>query len=250
VGIVVGLPALRVRGIYLAIATMAFGFIVEEVITRWEHVTGGNSGLQVAAPEILGFKFTSTASIYYLCLAFAIATTLFVLNLLRSPTGRAFVAIRDSEISAQSMGISLARYKTTAFAISAFLTGVAGALYAHQIRFITPEQFTIFQSIELLLMIVIGGLGSIHGAFFGAAFVIALPQLISGVTAFLPESIASATGLRPVVFGLVMILIVLAEPLGIYGRWLKVRTYLQSFPFYRRGMFRRQKAFQKSERLR
>lgn len=250
VGVIVGLPALRVRGIYLAIATMAFGFIVEEVAARWESVTGGNSGLQVGPPAIAGVRFDSTAALYYLCLVFALLATLAVLNLLRSPTGRAFVAIRDSEISAQSMGISAARYKTTAFAISALLTGLAGALYAHQIRFITPEQFTILQSIELLLMIVIGGLGSIHGAFFGAAFVISLPQFISWLVQYLPPALANATGLRPVIFGAVMILVVLAEPLGIYGRWLKIRTYFQLFPLYRRGMFRRQKSFQRTERLR
>src|SRR5882672_8264514 len=244
------LPALRVRGIYLAIATMAFGFIVEEVTARWESVTGGNSGLQVHAPAIAGFKFESTAALYYLCLSFAVVTTLVVLNLLRAPTGRAFVAIRDSEISAQSMGINLARYKTIAFALSAFLTGIAGALYAHQIRFITPEQFTVLQSIELLLMVVIGGLGSIHGAFFGAAFIISLPQVITWFKDFLPDAIANATGLRPVIFGAVMILVVLAEPYGIYGRWLKIRTYFQLFPFYRRGLFKRQKSFQKSDRLR
>jgi branched-chain amino acid transport system permease protein len=250
VGVVVGLPALRVRGIYLAIATMAFGFIVEEVTARWESVTGGNSGLQVHPPAIAGFKFESTAALYYLCLVFAVLATLFVLNLLRAPTGRAFVAIRDSEISAQSMGINLARYKTTAFALSALLTGVAGALYAHQIRFITPEQFTILQSIELLLMVVIGGLGSIHGAFFGAAFVISLPQVIGWLKDFLPDAVANATGLKPVIFGAVMIAVVLAEPYGMYGRWLKIRTYFQLFPFYRRGLFKRQKSFQKSDRLR
>jgi len=250
VGVVVGLPALRVRGIYLAIATMAFGFIVEEVAARWESVTGGNSGLQVHAPAIAGFRFESTAALYYLCLVCAVLATLTVLNLLRAPTGRAFVAIRDSEISAQSMGIHLAFYKTTAFALSASLTGIAGALYAHQIRFITPEQFTILQSIELLLMVVIGGLGSIHGAFFGAAFIISLPQVINWLKDFLPDAVANATGLRPVIFGAVMILVVLAEPHGIYGRWLKIRTYFQLFPFYRRGLLKRQKAFQKSERLR
>ena len=178
VGIIVGLPALRVRGIYLAIATMAFGFIVEEVLARWESVTGGNSGLQVGVVSLFGVKLDSEESFYYLCLALAVATTLVMLNLLRSPTGRAFVAIRDSEISAQSMGINLARYKTTSFALSAAITGIAGALYAHKLRIITPEQFTVLQSIELVLMVVVGGLGSIHGAFFGAAFLIALPQVI------------------------------------------------------------------------
>jgi branched-chain amino acid transport system permease protein len=250
VGVVVALPALRVRGIYLAIATMAFGFIVEEVAARWESVTGGNSGRQVHPPLIAGFKFESTAALFYLCLVFAVLATLAVLNLLRAPTGRAFVAIRDSEISAQSIGIHLARYKTIAFALSAFLSGIAGALYAHQIRFITPEQFTILQSIELLLMVVIGGLGSIHGAFFGAAFIISLPQVISWCKDFLPDAVGNATGLKPVIFGAVMILVVLLEPYGMYGGWLKLRTYFQLFPFYRRGLLKRQKSFQKSERLR
>jgi branched-chain amino acid transport system permease protein len=249
VGIIVGLPALRVKGIYLSIATMAFGFIVEEVLARWESVTGGNSGLQVGVVTLFGFKLDSEESFYYLCLALAVATTLAMLNLLRSPTGRAFVAIRDSEISAQSMGINLARYKTTSFALSAAITGIAGALYAHKLRIITPEQFTVLQSIELVLMVVVGGLGSIHGAFFGAAFLIALPQVIVLAKDYLPDAIGQATGLQPTVFGVILIGFVLFEPLGIYGRWLKIRTYLGMFPFYRRGMFKRQKAFMKSERL-
>ncbi len=248
-GVIVGLPALRVKGIYLAIATMAFGFIVEEILARWESVTGGNSGKQVGPPEFFGYKLVSTAEFYYLCLVIAVLATLGVLNLLRSPTGRAWVAIRDSEVSAQSMGISLARYKTIAFAVSAFLAGIAGALYAHKLRFLSPDQFTIIQSIELLLMIVIGGLGSVHGAFFGAAFLISLPQAIVWLRDYLPDSVANATGLQPTVFGLILIVFILYEPFGIYGRWFKLRTYFQLFPFYRRGLFRRQRAFQKSERL-
>lgn len=250
VGIVVGLPALRVKGIYLGIATLSFGFIVEEVFARWESVTGGNAGKTVGAVKMFGWTADTGASFYYVCLAVAILATLACLNLLRSPTGRAFVAIRDSEISAQSMGIHLARYKTLSFAISAALAGIGGALYAHQIRFLSPDQFNIIQSIDLLLMVVIGGLGSIHGAFLGAIFLIGLPQAIGAVKDFLPESIGQAPGLKAVVYGAVLIAFVLFEPLGIYGRWLKIRTYLQLFPFYRRGLFKRQKSFQKSDRLR
>jgi branched-chain amino acid transport system permease protein len=125
-GIIVGTPALRVKGIYLGIATLAFGFIVEEIFARWEDVTGGNAGLAVKPPEMLGFKFDSDTSFYYLCLVLCVLCTLAVLNLLRAPTGRAFVAIRDSEISAQSMGINLAWYKGLAFAISAAMAGIAG----------------------------------------------------------------------------------------------------------------------------
>ncbi|MBC5786092.1 branched-chain amino acid ABC transporter permease [Ramlibacter sp. USB13] len=250
VGVVVGLPALRVKGIYLGIATLSFGFIVEEVFARWESVTGGNAGKTVGSAKMFGWTADTGASFYYLCLALAVLATLGCLNLLRSPTGRAFVAIRDSEISAQSMGIHLARYKTLSFALSAALAGIGGALYAHQIRFLSPDQFNIIQSIDLLLMVVIGGLGSIHGAFLGAIFLIGLPQAISAVKDYLPESIGQAPGLKAVVYGAVLVAFVLFEPLGLYGRWLKVRTYLQLFPFYRKGLFKRQKSFQKSDRLR
>jgi branched-chain amino acid transport system permease protein len=250
VGVVVGLPALRVKGIYLGIATLAFGFIVEEAFARWESATGGNAGMHVKAPAFFDWKLDTATELYFLCLAVVVLATLAILNLLRSPTGRAFVAIRDSEISAQSMGIHLARYKTLSFAISAALAGLGGALYAHTIKFLSPDQFNIVQSIDLLLMVVIGGLGSVHGAFLGAIFLITMPQLISQVKDVLPAFIGQAPGLKAVIYGLVLIGFVLFEPLGLYGRWLKVRTWFSVFPFYRKGMFKRQKSFQKSDRLR
>ncbi|MEQ1808249.1 MAG: branched-chain amino acid ABC transporter permease, partial [Burkholderiaceae bacterium] len=220
------------------------------VFARWESVTGGNAGIHLKAPELLGWKLDSAESFYGLCLVTTVLATFGVLNLLRSPTGRAFVAIRDSEISAQSMGIHLARYKTMSFALSAALAGVGGALYAHKLQFISPDQFNIVQSIDLLLMVVIGGLGSVHGAFLGAIFLITMPQAIALGKDFLPAAVGQAPGLQAVVYGAVLISFVLFEPMGIYGRWLKVRTWFQVFPFYRKGMFRRQKSFQKSERLR
>ncbi|MGQ3196345.1 MAG: branched-chain amino acid ABC transporter permease [Hydrogenophaga sp.] len=249
VGMVVGLPALRVKGIYLGMATLAFGFIVEEVIARWEHVTGGNAGLMVQYPALFGWSLDSTEEFYFLCLVVTVLATLGIVNLMRSSTGRAFVAIRDSEISAQSMGIQLARYKTLSFALSAALAGIGGALYAHKIQFLSPEQFSIIQSIDLLLMVVIGGLGSIHGAFLGAIFLIVMPQLIALGKDYLPEAIGQAAGLQGAVYGIVLIAFVLFEPMGLYGRWLKVRTWFQLFPFYRKGLFKRQKTFQKSDRL-
>lgn len=249
VGVVVGLPALRVKGMYLGIATLSFGFIVEEVMARWESVTGGNAGKAVPPLSALGFKVDTDVAFYFVCLACVLGATLLVLNLLRAPTGRAFVAIRDSEISAQSMGIHLAKYKSMSFAISAALAGLGGALYAHKMAFISPDQFSLVQSIDLLLMVVIGGLGSIHGAFFGAVFLIGMPQLIALGKDLLPAAIGGASGLQAVVYGVVLIIFVMFEPMGIYGRWLKVRTWLQLYPFYRRGMFKRQKTFQKSERL-
>jgi branched-chain amino acid transport system permease protein len=234
----------------LGIATLSFGFIVEEIFARWEGITGGNTGKTVGAPQILGWAADTGTSFYLVCLVVTVLATLACLNLLRSPTGRAFVAIRDSEISAQSMGIHLAYYKTLSFAISAALAGIGGALYAHQIRFLTPDQFNIIQSIDLLLMVVIGGLGSVHGAFLGAIFLISMPQAIAMLKDYLPATVGQAPGLQGLVYGLVLIAFVLFEPMGLYGRWLKVRTYLQLFPFYRKGMFKRQKSFQKSDRLR
>jgi branched-chain amino acid transport system permease protein len=249
VGVVVGLPALRVKGIYLGMATLAFGFIVEEGLARWESVTGGNKGLMVNYPSLFGWELDSTNEFYFLCLVVCVGSTLAIVNLMRSSTGRAFVAIRDSEISAQSMGIHLARYKTLSFALSAALAGLGGALYAHKIQFLSPEQFSIIQSIDLLLMVVIGGLGSIHGAFLGAIFLIVMPQLIALGKDYLPDAIGQAAGLQGTVYGLVLIAFVLFEPMGLYGRWLKIRAYFQLFPFYRKGMFKRQKSFQKSDRL-
>ena len=195
---VVGLPALRVKGIYLGIATLAFGFIVEEVFARWESVTGGNAGHAREGAAAVRLERSTRAEAFY----FAVPgrrrdrARSAILNLLRSPTGRAFVAIRDSEISAQSMGIHLARYKTLSFAISAALAGIGGALYAHKLQFISPEQFNILQSIDLLLMVVIGGLGSVHGAFLGAIFLITMPQVIALGKDWLPAAIGQAPGLQ------------------------------------------------------
>jgi branched-chain amino acid transport system permease protein len=205
--------------------------------------------LFVNAPEFLGTTVDTAGGFYFICLGITVLATLGVLNLLRSPTGRAFVAIRDSEISAQSMGIHLASYKTLSFAISAALAGIGGALYAHKIQFLTPDQFSIIQSIDLLLMVVIGGLGSVHGAFFGAIFLISMPQMIALGKDYLPDTVAQAPGLTATVYGIFLVGFVLFEPMGLYGRWLKIRTYFQLFPFYRRGMFKRQKSFQKSDRL-
>ena len=248
-GIIVGLPALRLKGIYLGIATMAFGFIAEEVAARWDSVTGGNSGMHLKPIDFFGLIVDNDTKFYYLALGITVIAMLGLINLMRSSTGRAFVAIRDSEISAQSMGINLAYYKTISFAISASLTGVAGALYGHKLQFITPEQFNLLVSIEMATLVFIGGPGSFHGAVFGAIFIISLPQVIVILKDYLPAAIGQQTGLQPTIFGLILIGFLMFEPLGIYGRWVKIRTYFALFPFYRRGMFRRQKTYMKSDRL-
>ncbi|HEY1245692.1 MAG TPA: branched-chain amino acid ABC transporter permease [Hyphomicrobiaceae bacterium] len=249
-GAIIAVPANRMSGIYLAIATLAFSQIVEQVIIRWEPVTRGFQGMPVPAPDLLGYKLTHGWQLYYLSLAVLMLVVLATINLVRSPTGRALVAIRDSEISAQSLGVHLFRYKTAIFALSAAITGLAGALLAHRMRFISPDAFNFLLSVQLLLMVVVGGLGSIHGAILGAIFVSGLPQAIALMRDDLPTAIARTPGLEPGLFGLVLVLIVLFEPLGLYGRWLKIKAYFDFFPLYRRATFKRQRAYLKTERVR
>ena len=221
---------------------------------------------------IFGLPFGGSRAFYFLCLAVLIGCLWLTQNLLRASTGRAWVAIRDSEIAAQSMGVNLAVYKTVAFAYSAALMGVAGALFAHKVGFLAPDIFTVLLSIQFLLMVVVGGLGSLHGALFGAVFVAMLPVAISEARDSLPpalgrlagvfgagagDAVAGAVdrfvkqpGLEPGIFGLILVLFILFEPLGLYGRWMKIKVYFSLFPLYKRATFRRQKSYMRSERLR
>src|SRR5437879_8663190 len=259
-------------GVYLSIATLAFALLTDEGVMRWERVAGRLKGKPVEKPIVFGVYLGGDAAFYFLCLVFLIAGLWLTGNLLRSPTGRAWVAIRDSEIAAQSMGVNLAVYKTSAFAYSAALMGAAGALFAHKIGFLAPDIFSVLLSIQFLLMVVVGGLGSLHGAFFGAAFVAMVPVVIAqardavpawaatlaapfgkpaGAAAFLAvDQFVKQPGLAPGLFGLILVLLLLFEPLGIYGRWRKIQLYFSTFPLYKRATFRRQKAYMRSERLR
>ena len=247
-GVIVGIAALRMTGIYLAIATLAFAMIVEKVLADWESLTGGHGGLTVPTPELFGFSLGGTTAFYYLCLTILILVLIGVVNLIRSPTGRSFKAVRDSEISAQAMGVNLFRTKTLAFAISAGLTGLAGALYAYKFQVLFPDSFTIFDSITLLMLVVVGGVGSIHGIILGAIFVSIVPQAIAIVKDVLPETVARA-GLEPFTFGLILILFLVFEPLGLYGRWVKIRLYFSQFPLYRKATFRRQRSYLRTDRV-
>ena len=240
----------RLAGIYLAMGTLAFAFVVEELLMRWESVTGGNHGLAVDAIVLGRLTLGAEWQFYYLCVAVLAVVLLAAANLLRSRSGRALRAIRDSEVSAQSLGIHLARYKSAVLAASALLTGLAGALYAHKIAFVTPDQFTIMSSVELLVLVVVGGLGSLHGAVLGAAFIVMLPQLVIVLRDWIGFSSTLQAGLDAGVYGLLMVLFMLFEPRGLYGRWVRIKTYLDLFPFYRRGSFRRQRLYHKSEQLR
>jgi branched-chain amino acid transport system permease protein len=247
-GVVIGVPTLRMSGLYLAIATLAFGTIVILVGEKWHSLTGGFDGFPVPTPSVPGMAIQGPAAVYYMALAMLVVVV--AMNILRAPLGRAMVAIRDSEISAQSMGIHLAFYKTVAFAISAGITGLAGALFGHYVRHLAPDAFGVLLSIQLVTIVFIGGLGSLHGAVFGAAFVAMLPQAIALVRDDLPFGIGRLPGLEPSLFGLILVLVTMFEPAGINGRWMKLKRWAGSFPLHRRAAFCRQKSYAKSERLR
>ncbi len=250
VGAIVAIPALRLVGIYLAIATLAFSIIVEQIVTRWVSVTGGGRGMAIPSADLFGLSLSSPLRFYFLCLSLLILAMLAVINLLRAPTGRAMLAVRDSEIAARSMGINLARTKATAFGISAALTGLAGALLGHHTGYISPEAFMLTVSIQLLLLIVVGGLGSLHGVVFGAIFVGFLPQGIALLRDLLPPALAQLPGLEPGVFGLILIFFLMFEPHGIYGQWRKLRQFFSEFPLYRKATHKRQKTYLRTERVR
>jgi branched-chain amino acid transport system permease protein len=256
-GAIISRPILRMSGIYLAIATLALSIIIEDVSIIAEPITGGVAGLFAPPIDMFGLKidrYTSPAAFYYLCLAVLVIVTLGYLNLLRSASGRSFLAVRDSEVSARALGVNVARAKTLSFALSCAMTGLAGALYAHLAQAVNYESFLVLISITLLLQVVIGGLGSVHGAFFGAIVVVLLPQSIAMLRDFLNNtagiSIAAYPGMDTALFALLILLMVIYEPRGLYGVWFKVRTWLQLFPLYRKGMFRRTRTYLKTERQR
>lgn len=249
-GLVVGIPAIRVSGLYLAMVTLAFSIVVEQVIGLWRGVTGGFMGMLVPNPELLGLSLSSPRAFYYVCLFFALAVLLALLNLMRSGIGRSFVGVRDSEAAAYALGIPVKRVKVGAFGLSAGVTGLAGALMAHHIGYLTPDAFTLLLSLDLVLMVVIGGMGSLRGAILGAILISLLPRAVAALKALLPDAMARQSGMEIFVAGAVLAFFVLFEPMGLNGRWLKLRALGESFPLYRRDTFRRQKSYMRSERNR
>lgn len=222
-GWLLGLPALRLSGPYLAVATLGFGVAVPQLVLAGGDFTGGSSGLQRLPPAALPIWFDSPIGLYnlvivsdrayyYLTLGVLVVLTLFAINVTRGHTGRAFVAIRDSELAAQAMGVSLSRYKTMAFALSAGYAGIAGSLLAHMVRGVSPEEFTLFMSVTVLTMIVVGGLGSIAGSLLGALALTLVQPLLSRL-----PLLSDFKNLYIVVFGLVLVLAVIFLPQGIAG---------------------------------
>lgn len=227
-GLVVGVPSLRLKGLYLAITTLAFSFIVSAAVLAGGALTGGPRGLMVERPRIIGIDFGSDRAFYWACLAIAVLTVVVSLNLRRTWLGRALVAIRDNDIAARSMGIDLWRYKLLAFFISAFITGIAGALMGIYISFVTVDGFPFLLSIEALAIIVVGGLGSILGTVFGTVFIVSLPEFVSMLFRLLGGNLAdslsaSAHEIKSMLYGLAIIAFLRFDPRGLLGIWHDIR---------------------------
>ena len=206
IGFLLGIPILRLKGFYIAMATIAFCVVVSEVILQWSSLTGGDDGFSVPTAQIAGFAFDSDYKLYYLIIPVTLMMTLLARNLVNGYIGRAFIALRESEIAAQTIGIDLARYKTIAFAISAFYTGVAGGLFAYLITYLSPDAFTIELSVDFIAMIVIGGMGSILGSIIGAVVLTGMQQVLAGLL-----------DLQILIFGISLIVFMIFMPKGISG---------------------------------
>ncbi|WP_187968449.1 branched-chain amino acid ABC transporter permease [Aquibium microcysteis] len=206
VGCVIGIPAIRVSGLYLAMVTVGFSEIMQWILRHWKPVTGGTDGMSVAAPRIFGVAFRSDIHTFSIILAVAVLMTILAQSIVRSRLGRAFVAIRDGEIAAQSSGIDVARTKVLAFAISAFYAGIGGSLFSLTQHYITPENFNLYQTIMHFCMVIVGGAASLIGPFIGAA-----------VLTWLPEILRNAQALQEIGFGLLLIVFVIFLPRGLAG---------------------------------
>lgn len=257
VGAIIALPILRLSGIYLAIATLALSIIVEDIAIIAEPFTGGVMGVFAPPIEMFGAtidRYGAPRLFYWLCLAVTVLVLISYANVLRSATGRSFLAVRDSEVSARALGVNVTRTKALAFGLSCGVTGLAGALYAHFVQIVNYESFLVLLSINLVLLVVIGGLGSIHGAFFGAIVLGLMPQFIAIARDFLQANagidISAYPGLDTTIFAAIIIAMVIYEPLGINGFYQKIKVQTQLFPLARRDMFRRSKSYLKTERMR
>jgi branched-chain amino acid transport system permease protein len=235
IGIIFGLPSVRVRGFYLAITTIAAQFIIIWIINHWS-VTGGFVGMDVPRASIFGFVFKTEASQFYLIMVVVALCIFLAKNLARGRVGRAFIAVRDNDLAAEVMGINLLYYKLLAFFIGCFLAGIAGALFAHWTGFINAENFTLTDSVLYIGMVIIGGLGTTIGPIMGVVVIRLLQQLITYISPFIENAIPSlstgfTTGLGPMVFGLAIILFLILEPRGLAHRWALFKAAYRLWPF-------------------
>jgi branched-chain amino acid transport system permease protein len=232
-GVVVGIPALRLRGLYLALGTLALHHVVLYACAEFQNHWGANTGVSIPPPRVGPWVLTGTIAWYYALTAIGALVLILSVNLQRSRAGRAWMAIRDREIAAESVGIDVARYKVLAFVWSSALTSVAGALFAYQRAFVSVEAFGFFLAIEYIAMIIIGGLGSALGAVLGAAFVTLLPYGIDAAVAGLRVPGGAEYYLFPLkfgAFGLLMAVFLIFEPQGLVGIWRRVRNWFFLWP--------------------
>ena len=239
VGAVVGIPSLRIKGLYLAIATLAGQLIIEWTINHVTFISGGvQASIEVPRPRLGTMVLSSQRDMYFFLLVFVVLAIVGTMNLVRSRVGRAFIAIRDQDIAAEIIGIDIFRYKLLAFAISSFYAGMTGVLYTYFLGIANYEQFQIGVSIDYLAMIIIGGLGSVLGSIFGAIFVTLLPIVIRlGMEAFgglfLPQQVVLnlIPNLRLMMFGALIVFFLIVEPDGLNRLWRNIRSYFRIWPF-------------------
>lgn len=233
VGLIFGLPSLKIKGFYLIMATIAAQFIIVWLIIQLRSITGGPDGLSVPRPEIGSFVFRSKTSYFYLVMVIACLATFLAQNLVRTRAGRAFVAIRDNDLAAEVMGINLWAYKLLAFFIGCVYAGVAGSLLVHYFAFACLDQFPFMNSVWYLGMLIVGGMGSIPGAIFGAVSLKLLDELVTIVGPVLSAVFAAqaAASLALISRGVVIMLFLIFEPRGLAHRWERIRAYYRLWPF-------------------
>ncbi|PZP67637.1 MAG: branched-chain amino acid ABC transporter permease [Delftia acidovorans] len=232
-GIVVGLPSLRVKGLYLAIATIAASFIAHFLFANL-RLTGGTAGLTLQPATVFGVALDTSFRLYWVIVPVTLLMLLGAANLFRTRIGRAFIAIRDRDISAEVLGIPLLRYKLLSFGLSSFYAGVAGGLWAYFFRVVTPESFPLLMSIFFLAALIVGGMGSILGSILGAVFMTMVPELLKLIVDLLPGGSELAVFLSPVrtmVFGLLIIVFLVFEPQGLAEMWRRLRRFFHLWPF-------------------
>ncbi len=236
-GLVIGIPALRIKGLYLAIATLAFQFIASYTFLKWNSLTGGSAGLTIPPPKIGSWILDSHLDFYYITLIFMMTGLLCAKNLFRSKFGRALMAIRDNDVSADVAGIPVFKYKILSFMISSFYAGVAGALFGIMMRTASPLFFGFDVSIEYLAMVIIGGMGTILGSVIGAIFLVSIPEILNLTVEFLAvffenpgEVIIFLSPAKLMALGFLIMFFIHVEPTGLAGIWRRIRDYLKIWP--------------------
>jgi len=237
IGMIFGIPSVRLKGLYLTIATLAGQFIIEYVLVHWEGLTKGTMGIVLPTATFFGISLEGDRAFFYIIFLSLILMTYIAVNIMRTRYGRAFVAIRDNDQAAEGMGIPIFRYKLLAFAISSFYAGFAGAIWAYYMISITTEPFNLGLSVEYLAMVIIGGMGNIAGSIFGAAFITLLNEILRWLTdIFMNTGILqgvelSIAPIRELAFGFAIVLFILFEPRGIAEIWRIIRSSFRLWPF-------------------